>query len=112
MTYRVWERQWVAVYTSDADGAAGKTECEVHFEDIFEGNVREKEWRVIDQSDFWPATLELYLPVVIGEETDIREAEALQNVSVVAHDADSWIAELGSALDKELESYGRKKLPA
>ena len=110
MSFRIWERHWVTVYTSDADGQDGIDECAGHFRRVYEGCVRDWEWRLESVSPRWPATLSLYLPIVVGERRHIRDAEALQN-SRIQNTLESWIVELGSEQDKSLESYGKKKLP-
>lgn len=109
MTWRVWVKDWVAVFTSDADGPAGETECAEHFVRKYLGTVLPTEHR-IKGTLLWPATLELYLPTVVEETKDYDKARALHGALVLKRQA-TWMTEFGQPKDKELESYGKRKLP-
>lgn len=111
MSWRVWEQHWIIAYTSDADGEDGEQECREHFQARYQGNVHDKEWRVVPSDKYWPATLQLKLPVVVGEYRTRQQAEDLRDEMLVeGSEFALWMTELGSPADKELEQYGQRKL--
>lgn len=111
MSYRVWAKEWVAVYTSDSDGEQGVLECREQFEGHYEGNVRDSEVKTADAGPGWPATLELYLPNVVAECRDETAAQLhLMRYREQHPGVTTWVTEFGSSLDKELENYGLRKL--
>lgn len=113
MSWRVWEQHWLIVYTSEAEGDDGIQECQHYFQDKYEGNVRDSEWRVVPADAYCDATLQLKLPTVVGEYRDREQAEELRDELADA-DPDNkyplWVTELGSPADKDLETYGQRKL--
>jgi hypothetical protein len=110
MTYRVWARQWVTVYTSDVDGMDGVTECEGHFRHKYEGNVKSDERKItLTGGERWPAILELCLPVVVAEYRQKPNAEAVQEQ--LASQQTTWLTQYGTPADHELLSYAKRKLP-
>lgn len=107
-TWKVYQREWVTVFTSDLSGKAGIPACRGKFASSFEGTVLESEWRVVPFPEA-PAMLQLFIPNLKGEYRSIHDAadhrqqiEAAGGIVVtVAH---------GSLEEKALLDYGRKKL--
>lgn len=109
MTYRVWTREWVAVYTSDVGGDKGTDECLAEFKAKYLDCVYASDTKVDEFGPEWPATLLLRIPIVRAEFRSKDDAEAFRRSPILGQTAE--IYERGSDSDRDLESYGKKKLP-
>jgi hypothetical protein len=109
VTFCVYQRQWIAVYTSDADGEEGGRECHARFEEKYQGCVHPDEF-AIEWVANWPAVLSLFVPALVGEFSLRLAAEHMINHR--GHRANPYeIVEQGSPEEQALRDYGRKKLP-
>lgn len=106
--WRLYTWQWVAVYTSDSIGTDGELEAIEEFKTVYQGRVRNDEWKVYSYGPKWSSVLQLRLPTMVGEFKYRTIAEgvslecpaALQPTLVVRNSAD----------DHRLREYGRRKL--
>jgi len=104
--WRVYLPEWLAVYTAGYMGDPGEQECRKYFARKYGGRVRDEDWRVRPGGpDGWPV-LEVRLPNLRGEFKD--EAEATDCWIELPH---ARMVRRGSAEERELLDYGKKKLP-
>lgn len=107
--YRVYKPEWLVYFISDEVGTAGAKEAADHFEKRYEGRVRTGDRKINCMGIRKPARshLQLRLPNLKGECADPDEAEVLR----------SWlggkavVVVRGSAQERELLGYGRRRLP-
>lgn len=107
--WRVYLPEWHTAYLSDHLEVDGQNECKAAFAE-YEGRVREEDWRVTHVGSMRPSRyrLELRLPNLKGE---FRYKEhAAENRDALGPEA--VIVARGSAEERELLSYGRRRLPA
>lgn len=108
--WRVYLPEWLTAYTTGARGSAGESEAHSFFRVMYQGKIRQDEFRVEPVSeespDQWEYRLALKLPNRRGEFRD-------------RVDADRLAAELGPAAvvvarfspeEKQLLSYGTRLL--
>ena len=107
MTWRVYKPEWVIVYTSERLEVDGRTQCRDRFTEDYEGRVRDGDWRIKGVGSFRPQhqVLELKLPNMAGECKAKELAEALQVGQ------GGVLVEGGSPEERELLSYGSRRLP-
>lgn len=78
--WRVYQREWTAVYSSDATGGDGRAECERRLQAVCQGGIVPREacrivpWSSTDQGE-WPWQLEVELLVLKGEYRELAGAE-------------------------------------
>jgi len=106
--WRVYRSEWAGVYTSDADGVTGKSECTEKLDEAYAGRLHREEARVVpwssSQPELWPWLLELYLPVMKGEYSS--HPLALEHARKVGG---SVVLE-GSQDDRKFLGYGKLML--
>lgn len=120
-TWRVYLREWLIVWTSDADGPEGVDECWDYFARKYKGRVREEDRRVVDaitgrQGSAGPQCLQLWLPNLKGEFKDRTDADKLADALAADPPYEGaglfvGVIQRGSAEERELLEYGRKMLP-
>lgn len=108
-TYKVYVREWLVVFVSDAAGDAGVEECRRRFREKYEGRVRDEDVRVEGTSRKFPdrygSRLMLCLPNVRGEFKTLALAEEF------AGKFDGAVVVGRNSRDEyELKNYGLKKL--
>jgi hypothetical protein len=111
-TWRVYLTEWLTVYTAGYMGDAGEQDCLAHFARKYAGRVRDEDRRVTRTGPaFWPA-LQLRLPNRRGEFKDYSDAlEHASSLMDVFKDGPCDVVQRGSAEERELLEYGKKKLP-
>jgi len=114
-TWRVYLREWLIVYTSDAAGPEGVDECWDHFAGKYKGRVRDQDRQVAatssDRPGAYPYRLELRLPNLKGEYKDEADA-VLLSAEHAGIEEQPRVVRRGSPEEQELLGYGRKMLPA
>jgi hypothetical protein len=109
MAYRVYCRQWLPAHTSQNTGREGEIECVGAFV-AYEGRVLDDDWR-IDAPDngYGRSFLMLRLPNCCGEFTGEVDAQARAGEN--GHeDHPHQVVAAGSAEERELLAYGRRRL--
>lgn len=114
---KLYHREWITVFTSEARGDEGMAECTAFFAKKYEGRVYEDD--VVYESaveglpagdkDQWPYRLRLKLPNVSGEFKRVDLAEAERDARGWSPD-DCQIVPRNSRADYALREYGTKKL--
>jgi hypothetical protein len=108
--WRVYQREWVAVYTSDATGYEGSVEAQDFVRRTYEGCIRDGEARIsrpgIAEEEC--ITAEVFLPNLHGEWRDRDDAD--RDASLAGPEA--VVVAAGSPEERELLDYGKRKLPA
>jgi hypothetical protein len=93
----VYERGWVAAWSSDASGENGKRECEAQAAEL---KLAAGSWRAVPWSTNtpgqWPWSLEVHRPWLAGEFADKGEADSIAG-KIRAHGGDVTVVEQGSA---------------
>jgi hypothetical protein len=112
--WRVYLPEWLVVWISDALGPEGRSECLQHFQDKYQGRVREQGWRVIPavlgmEPSRSPSCVQLYVPNLQGEYKDQDYALA-QVISLACLDRDAEMVQRGSDREQALLSYSKKML--
>lgn len=109
--WRVYQPQWQAVYTSDQAGYAGSVEVQDFVRETYGGRIRDGEARIsVPDSDCPEAqrvTGEVLLPNLQGEWKDRGDADG----HCRALGEDAVVVGAGSAEERVLLGYGRKRLP-
>jgi hypothetical protein len=109
--WRVYQRDWLAVYTSDVPGYEGSVEAVGFIQATYGGCIRDGEARIsVPGITDGPerVTAEVLLPNLHGEWKAPDLAEDQQ--SRLGPDAVVVVA--GSPEERELLDYGKRKLPA
>jgi hypothetical protein len=110
----VYLTEWLTVYVGDGLEVTAQRDCEAIFERVYRGRVREEDWRVRNPSALRPGprVLQLRLPNRRGEFKDAADAVALAGDLMDGHkDGTCAIVLRGSAEERDLLEYGKKKLP-
>lgn len=103
--YRVYVRDWLIHYTTDATGEDGIAEALRVYTERYAGRVHSDDYKIYSHGPAYSAVVQLRVPVLRGEfkhEADaLAEAENLEGAEVVVRN---------SASDYKLREYGVKKL--
>jgi hypothetical protein len=110
-TTSVYHREWIVAYTSDADGPGGAAECRERFREKYQGCVVDSGWKT-EEVTGWPATLWLFVPILVGEFVHRSDASGWVQSLRSTHSKEPYeIVAQGSPEEQALKDYGRKKLP-
>lgn len=107
--YRVYHREWVLVYSSAATGDEGTTEVVKHFEEKYQGRIRDADWQPLLLGPHQASELTLHLPVLKGEFKKLAHATHLAMTFDVAH---TEVVIRNSKEERALLDYGKRKLPS
>jgi hypothetical protein len=108
--FKLYRREWLIVFASESNGAAGFDEASGHFNAKYEGRVFEQDFRVRSTAlmpetspDDVPVYLELFLWNVKGEYKHLRAARKDKRAGDV-------IVVRNSRAEFDLLDYSKKKL--
>lgn len=114
----VYSQEWLAVYSSDMIGLAGRNECQGVYIRRYEGRIREHDTRLQPwsetSSNAYPWMLELRLWNLRGEFVSQALGERFVTANNLAADGPDRapVVRKNSAADRALREYGQKMLPA